>query len=80
MTHIVSLNGLEGSEAKKKDLTRLLQEQPNAVYFDDPSIFTGAWSGWADQMKIGQSLICTNYPRGSWFARVTRTTDGYKVE
>lgn len=75
MTHIV--NGAR----TKKQLKEKLTASPAEVYFDDPSIFPGAWSGRADQMEAGQSLTCTNHPKRSWFARITRKSDqSFKVE
>lgn len=49
------------------------------VYFDDPSMFEGAWSGWASEMSVGQRLTCTDHPDRRWFATVERTKSGFKV-
>ncbi len=77
MTHIVT--------GTKKELKQNLRTPTGNgvpqvdVYFNDPSVFEGTWSGWASQMSIGQSLTCTNHPKRSWFAVVERTKDGFKV-
>lgn len=49
------------------------------VYFEDPSMFEGAWSGWASEMDIGHKINCTNHPKRSWFATVERMEKGFKV-
>jgi hypothetical protein len=48
------------------------------VFIEDPSIFAPrAFS--ATDMAIGQSETVTNHPKRSWFGRITRTADGFKV-
>lgn len=73
MTHIVSPN-----IRTKKQLRETLQDPTKVmqVHFTDPSIFPGAWSGRADQMELGQTIVCTNHPKRSWFASVTKRHDG----
>ena len=80
MTHIVHISGVGVGRPTKKMLRDALKLYPTQVLFEDPSIFPGAWSGRADQMKVGQSLTCTNHPKRSWFASVVRTEHGFKVE
>jgi hypothetical protein len=72
MTHIVRYK-------TKKELKEALKHEPHTVYFEDPSIFPGAWSGYAPDMNIGQKFTCTNHPRRSWFALVERRTIGWRV-
>lgn len=77
MTHIVA-----GTKKGLKYNLRCPNEDGNPrvnVYFDDPSLYEGAWSGWASQMEVGQTLTCTNHPKRSWFATVERTAEGFKV-
>lgn len=85
MTHEVMINGREGSKALKKDLIKFLtkkpQPQPEKVYFQDLDVLSREqWSGEADLMEVEQVIYCTNHPKRSWFARVTRTKNGFKVE
>jgi len=79
MTHIAYVNHKFGKDITKKMLKETIKENPDQVYFNDPSIFPGAWSGGASQMEVGQKLVCTNHPKRSWFAQVVRTEDGFKV-
>jgi hypothetical protein len=80
VTHIIS-----GYKTKKELKENLHHEEAGSgrrnPYFEDPSLFAGAWSGFAADMKVGQSLVCTNHPKRSWFAKVTRTAaNKWKVE
>lgn len=46
---------------------------------EDPSIFNSRYFAVTD-MKIGQGEVVTNHPKRSWFARITRTEKGFRVE
>lgn len=72
MTHIVK------GALTKKGLKDKLESAPDQVYFEDPSegINPDAWSGTAAQMSPGQSLTCTNHPKRTWFAGVTKRQNG----
>jgi hypothetical protein len=45
------------------------------IVFQDPSTFKPLHDGryfTLEEMEIGESFICTNHPKRSWFATVTR--------
>lgn len=68
------------SGAVRKDSTHLSWEP----VFQDPSIFPGAINHGEEfrmsDMAEGTSFICTNHPKRSWFAEVTREAAGkFKV-
>jgi hypothetical protein len=71
MTHIVNI--------KTKKLLKEKLANNESVYFEDPSVFTPN-STLSELMPVGSSLTCTNHPKRSWFASVTKTATGYKVD
>jgi len=62
----------------KKDLREALQSDKPLI-FADPSLFNPQ-SYTTKSMPIGTSIIVTNHPKRSWFARVERTEKGWKVD
>lgn len=74
MTHIVSL------PSKKK-----LREQLAAgesIYAADPAVINPdpVLLSPDSSRPVGFSIIATNHPRRSWFAKITRTRSGWRVE
>lgn len=69
----------------KKKLKELLTSAPLSVTFYDPSFipewraFGKAYFTLAD-VPPGATFVCTNHPKRSWFAEVTRTKEGAKVK
>jgi hypothetical protein len=61
----------------KKNLLPDLQSGEK-LFFADPSIINPK-SFYSQTMRPGESFICTNHPKKSWFAKVERTEDGWKV-
>ena len=70
MTHIVSL--------KTKKLLKEKLANGESVFFDDPSFFTPQ-SYFSNLMPVGLTITCTNHPKRSWFASVTKLQEGFKV-
>ena len=58
----------------KKALREAVSANVN-IFFEDPSLF-GAASIHLHDLQRGQSIICTNHPKRSWFAKVKRLPDG----
>lgn len=56
----------------KRELSEACETAPETVFFEDPSIFAGAWSGSAKALPEGRKITVTNHPRRSWFATVER--------
>lgn len=59
----------------KSELKRKLSDTAPDISFEDPSIFAPRFF-WAQDMEPGTSLICTNHPKRSWFAKVERRPGG----
>lgn len=81
MTHIV-----QGFKTKKALKERLMSREPGVVLFNDPSIFDPkprhvryTEATMETSFAVGESLVCTNHPKRSWFAKVERTAAGFKV-
>lgn len=63
----------------KKGLKESLDLGGVAIQIEDPSIFKPRYFTAAD-MAVGQSEVVTNHPKRSWFAKITRTASGWRVE
>ncbi len=62
----------------KKELRRLLAEEPEAVYFDGTSVHDKTDGYWGDQIPDGLTItVCGPHPyaKRSWFASV-KNEDG----
>ena len=62
----------------KKELKEKLASGGKGVSFEDPSIFKPLFYT-AEEVPKGFSLVCTNHPKRSWFAKVERTEKGFRV-
>ncbi len=77
MTHIVA--GYKTKKELKAVLDNILSNG-SEVYLSDPSIFPGAKSIYINgfdgrldtNLSDGEMVVCTNHPKRSWFAQVTR--------
>ena len=49
------------------------------LYFSDPSVIKRQ-SILSINMKVGDSIICTNHPKRSWFAKITKDNEGWIIE
>lgn len=76
MTHIV-----EAHVKTKKQLREMLTSTPERVVFHDPSSRISGEPAIVEAhlMPVGKTLYCTNHPKRSWFARVTKTHAGFKI-
>lgn len=65
----------------KKELKKLLEVNPSAVWLEDPSVFEpNPFAGPASRLPVGQRVVVTNHPRRTWFAEIERRPDGsFKV-
>ena len=70
MTHIV-----DPKRFPSKKSLRTAMEAGEGVLFSDPSIFEPR-SYYSLEMPVGTTITCTNHPKRSWFASVTRKDDG----
>ena len=75
MTHIVDPQ----KYPTKKALKEAVLSKPETVFLSDPSPFTND-SKHADSIREGESLVCTNHPKRSWFAKITRRNGKLRVE
>lgn len=62
----------------KKALKEAIESRDGAVLIVDPSMFDDE-RFYARDMKIGQSIVVTNHPKRTKFAKITRTAKGYNV-
>jgi hypothetical protein len=63
----------------KKAFKERVMSDPGRVYIEDPSIFQPRYFHAVD-MAVWQREVVTNHPKRSWFAQITRTATGFKVE
>ena len=62
----------------KKELKQKLQETPERISFEDPSIFAPKFLR-AEEIPAGFKCVCTNHPKRSWFAQVERLAASWRV-
>jgi len=74
MTHTVN-----PGQFKTKKILRDTLAAGRAVFFEDPAI-ANPRPKYSTEMQMGESLTVTNHPKRSWYARITRTAAGIKVE
>ena len=61
----------------KKELRKLLEVNPRAVWLEDPSVFApDSFAGPAANLPVGARVVVTNHPRRTWFAEIERRADG----
>ena len=61
----------------KKELRKLLEANPMAVWLENPSVFEpNPFAGPATELPCGARIVVTNHPRRSWFAEIHRLPDG----
>jgi len=75
MTHQVDI----GLFPTKKSLISAVANVPGGVYLKDPSLVK-PHSLRADQIIEGECIYCTNHPRRSWFASITRSGGKLRVK
>lgn len=64
----------------KGELKRHIAQGANPIVFN-PSVFNEQNGPLASLVKPGDSVVVTNHPKRSWFAKITRKQDGsFKVE
>lgn len=80
MTHIVA--GFTTKKFLKETLARRVR-----VIFEDPSVHNPKevfveWNGphLVTNLTEGETIFCTNHPKRSWFAKITRKGNILKVE
>lgn len=62
----------------KKALRDAIAEGKTNFWIEDPSIFDPRVFT-PTEMQIGESVVVTNHLKRSWFAKIARTKNGYKV-
>ena len=72
MPHIVPLK-----YETKKSLKDAILAGAN-IYFHDPAYYAPR-SYSTHEMQPGDIVTCTNHPKRSWFARVERLENGWKI-
>lgn len=74
MPHIVNYQ-------TKKAFKEAVLANPSMVWCEDPSIFSGSYSGFVvDVLRVKGEFTVTNHPKRSWFARVYLKGGQVRVE
>lgn len=60
-----------------------LKEQPGLARFNDPSMFSPMHGGRmfkVEDIREGEVIVCTNHPKRTWFAVVSRVKGVIVIE
>ena len=70
---------INGNFPSKKSVRLWVQQDPESVLIRDPAIVNprsnGSWFS-ANSLRAGESVLVTNHPKRTWFAKIGRKASG----